>query len=98
MSCIPLYPCHDYCTHTTEQEILTKGNFCKCIATQSRHGLSWIPRNQHLPAVWATALQGKQANQGESAPCLANQLPNATLATSEITMLGNLVKWCYCPM
>lgn len=81
MSCIALSPCHDYCTRTTEQEILTGGNFYKHIATWSSHGLSEIQRKQHLlPAVWDTALQGKQANQGVSAPCLTNQLPNAALA------------------
>ena len=80
MSCIPLFPCHDYCSHTTEQEVLTEGNFRKHIATWCSHGLSQIPRQQYLlPAVWDTALQRKQRNQNVSAPCLTNQLPNVAL-------------------
>lgn len=77
-----LSPCHDYCTHTTEQELLTEGNFCKHIATWSTQGLNQIPWKQHcLPAVWSAALQRKQANQGVPAPCCQIQLwPTSEIA------------------
>lgn len=93
MSGTPRRPCHDYCTHTTEQEVLIEGNFCKHIATWSSQGLNQIPWKQHrLPAVRNAALQRKQANQGVPAPCLTSQLPNTALANLR-NSCGNMAKW-----